>query len=1002
MKTYTNTSDLRPRHWVAAALVALAGFGAGGAGAGTLTSTACTATSATAKTCSLYAKSAVAALPITATTTTNVTIWGYTDTSSGTLNQPGGPVLIVNQGDAVTVNLTNNLTVPTALMFHGQGGVLPGPGAAGAAGSGGTAAYTFTATNPGTYLYEASPLGTSTQYQSAMGLYGALVVRPATVNQAYASPATAYDDEAAAVLSEIDPALNNGANPASFDMRNYAPKYYLINGKYHPNTDLINAAAGHKLLVRYVNAGVQQHSMAVLGLRQNFVAKDGGVLPQFSHDLVAESLAPGESADAILTVPPGATNGNKFTLYDARLDLHNGTAPGMGGMLTFVSVGAATTTYPSTTGVTLNPNPTDGTSAVTVSASVASDPAITTASITAAEFFIDAAGANGAGTPMTVIAGSASGTIPVTTLAALSPGNHTVYVHSQQTATTAVTWGTFASAALTISTATDPTTTAVTLTPSTTDRSAPVAVAATINTTSAGASVDTAEFFIDTQGTSGTGTAMTVTAGSAAGSISTTALAGLSVGPHTVYVHGHRTAGTTVPAAWGAFSSATLTVGSGPTTDTVTLTPAITDGSAAVGLSTTITATTGTVARAEYFIDNPGSNGSGTALTGTFTTASVAATGALSTAQLAALANGAHTIYVHGQGSPGGATGTWGPFTVASLTVNKPGPATTGLVISPSATSGSVDVSISATANSSLVGNGAITAAEYWIDAGAHIPMSITTPGAPISAITGAIPAASVNVLTAGAHTVSVRSRTGTASWGPVATVNLIVDKTAPTISGITPNPATVRLATGSVTLTIAAADALTSVVGGDYWLDGTAIPPATTLAFIGTSPAISTAALPAGTHTVRVRVKDVAGNLSTVSNVTLYVAQAVADARSITASGSPTQTSDANAGAGVLVNDQPIGVTGRTANLLSVPIRTAGVGAGTIALSCPTSLGTAATPAVSGQTICTNGAYRVTLTGVGGSNNARAASKRGTYQFTYTETLNGIGSSATVTITVN
>jgi hypothetical protein len=82
--------------------------------------------------------------------------------------------------------------------------------------------------------------------------------------------------------------------------------------------------------------------------------------------------------------------------------------------------------------------------------------------------------------------------------------------------------------------------------------------------------------------------------------------------------------------------------------------------------------------------------------------------------------------------------------------------------------------------------------------------------------------------------------------------------------------------------------------------------------------------------------------------------------------------------------------------------VRTSGTGAGTLTLSCPGSLGTAATPSISGQTICANGAYRVTLTGVGNNNNQRAASKRGTFQFTYTEKLNGVTSTATVVITVN
>ena len=38
-------------------------------------------------------------------------------------------------------------------------------------------AYTFTPTEPGTFIYEAGPLANA-QHQVAMGLYGTLVVQP--------------------------------------------------------------------------------------------------------------------------------------------------------------------------------------------------------------------------------------------------------------------------------------------------------------------------------------------------------------------------------------------------------------------------------------------------------------------------------------------------------------------------------------------------------------------------------------------------------------------------------------------------------------------------------------------------------------------------------------------------------------------------------------------------------------------------------------------------------
>ena len=77
---------------------------------------------------------------------------------------------------------------------------------------GGTASYTFHATRPGTFLYEAGHTADGAR-QVAMGLVGALVVLPTDPPAA----GREYDDEAVVVLTEVDPALN--AAPPSFDMR---------------------------------------------------------------------------------------------------------------------------------------------------------------------------------------------------------------------------------------------------------------------------------------------------------------------------------------------------------------------------------------------------------------------------------------------------------------------------------------------------------------------------------------------------------------------------------------------------------------------------------------------------------------------------------------------------------------------------------------------------------------------------------------------------------------
>ena len=218
-------------------------------------------------------------------------------------------------------------------MVHGQSMVPDTTGVT----PGGTKLYTFTPNRPGTYLYEAGLLPNA-QHQTAMGLHGALIVRPhAGANHAYTSDSTTFDDEAVLVLSELDPALN--ANPATFDMRHYKPKYFLINGKAYPSTDPIPTVGGHRVVLRYLNAGIDYHSMAVLGAHQTVIALDGNPLAD-SRRYVAETFGPGQTADAIVTAPAATASTNRLAIYDGNLLLHNSNSGGFGGMLTFLEVAA--------------------------------------------------------------------------------------------------------------------------------------------------------------------------------------------------------------------------------------------------------------------------------------------------------------------------------------------------------------------------------------------------------------------------------------------------------------------------------------------------------------------------------------------------------------------------------------------------------------------------------------------------------------------------------------
>jgi FtsP/CotA-like multicopper oxidase with cupredoxin domain len=261
-----------------------------------------------------------------------VNIWGFVQkpaalpcSDSSVVPDLPGPVLEATVGDTVTVTLYNELSENVSMVFTGQGAAPDESGAP----PGGSKVYSFSAANPGTYLYES---GTNTSRQVPMGLYGAMIVRPTTAGRAY-GPSTTYDVESVVVLSEIDPALN--AAPNSFDLLDYAPEFWLINGKGYPNTAAIGASVGNKLLLRYVNAGLQNHTMTLVGAHQSVIAKDAFAEP-YPFAVVAETLPSGSTADMIATIPAGSA-GAAFPLYSRQLHVTNGAAfPG--GMLTFVNV----------------------------------------------------------------------------------------------------------------------------------------------------------------------------------------------------------------------------------------------------------------------------------------------------------------------------------------------------------------------------------------------------------------------------------------------------------------------------------------------------------------------------------------------------------------------------------------------------------------------------------------------------------------------------------------
>ncbi|MEW6583516.1 MAG: multicopper oxidase domain-containing protein [Actinomycetota bacterium] len=261
----------------------------------------------------------------------SIYMWSY---ANGTADAPfaagafrtPGPTLCVNQGDTVRVNLTNRLPEPTSIVFPGQTGVSATGGAAGLlateAPAAGTVGYTFTAGEPGTYLYES---GSDPAKQVQMGLHGALVVRPALgAAYAYNDPATRFDPNAEYLiqLAEIDWELHRAVERGEpYDVASSRPEYWTVNGRSFPDTIADNnvpwlptqpqgtlvwiqpqeAANPDPALLRYVNAGRVGHPFHPHGNHTRVLGRDGRAIAGAGGadtELFTSVIGPGETMDA--------------------------------------------------------------------------------------------------------------------------------------------------------------------------------------------------------------------------------------------------------------------------------------------------------------------------------------------------------------------------------------------------------------------------------------------------------------------------------------------------------------------------------------------------------------------------------------------------------------------------------------------------------------------------------------------------------------------------------
>src|SRR5947208_15816876 len=268
-----------------------------------------------------------------------------TTTPFCTTMQVPGPTLIVTEGSTVPVTLTNNRPTSagnTSILFPGFH-VATSSGVTGLmtqeAAPGSSVTYTLTGFSPGTHAYYS---GTQGDLQVEMGLYGAIIVLPATipsactsglaaanvavegnwgesdfrlanasgaVGAAYDNNHACYDREYIFQFSEMDPRIHTQAlaqvratagcpawaTGCSLNVATepYHPGYFMINGRSMPDDMDPNYAfqyphqpyngnphmhPGEQVLIRVIGQGRWQHPFHEHGNHVRILARDGNLI----------------------------------------------------------------------------------------------------------------------------------------------------------------------------------------------------------------------------------------------------------------------------------------------------------------------------------------------------------------------------------------------------------------------------------------------------------------------------------------------------------------------------------------------------------------------------------------------------------------------------------------------------------------------------------------------------------------------------------------------------
>ncbi|MBI5576764.1 MAG: multicopper oxidase domain-containing protein [Deltaproteobacteria bacterium] len=301
-----------------------------------------------------------------------------------------GPTISLDEGDRFFLNLTNvgmmmrpDLFDPHSLHWHGfpnASNIFDGePHGTIGINMGSTLTYFYNVVEPGTYMYHCHVEATE---HMEMGMLSNLYVRPrqngtplGTCDGGAPCTMFAYNDGDGSTGYDVEYPIQVSGFDGYFHEQHIAVQplpfhtlrvtYPVMNGRGYPDTvnpnplpppaenggkesqrvsSLINASPGQKVLLRLSSLSVHHDfTLAALGIPMRIVGRDARLLrgpdgKDLSYVTNSILLGSGETADAILDIPPDTAPGTRYFLYTTNLNFLSNDQEDFGGMMTEIRI----------------------------------------------------------------------------------------------------------------------------------------------------------------------------------------------------------------------------------------------------------------------------------------------------------------------------------------------------------------------------------------------------------------------------------------------------------------------------------------------------------------------------------------------------------------------------------------------------------------------------------------------------------------------------------------